>query len=304
MNPALSTNTEYDPTGTVDLHDPAAVEAAVSAILDRRYCDAYDRQLLQRCVTDLIRCYRGSYPGLLQCDTPYHSLRHALETGLTMARLIDGDIEAGGREGPPLDARQALLGICLAFFHDIGLLRHESESGLWGAQLLPVHEERGVKFARTYLCTTSLTDYANKAELIMPTKLTFNIPVDWAAEDRKIASMVASADLLSQMADRDYLEKCHDFLFLEYAAIGMAGKPDSPYPDAATFLRKTPDFVLGFARDRLEREFRGVSHLIKMHFNGVDPYQDAISGHMDYLAGLLQANNLAGLRRRPSSSCQ
>lgn len=291
--------TEYDPTGSVNLRDPAAVEAAIGAILDRRYGAAYDRALLQRSINDLVRCYGGYYPGLMQCDTPYHGLRHALETGLTMARLVDGDSAAGGCDGPPLDASQALLGVCLAFFHDIGLLRRDGESALWGAQLLPIHEERGVQFMSDYLRSTSLAGYADKAELIMPTKLTFRIPDDWAREDRKIASMIASVDLISQMADRCYLEKCRDFLFLEFVAIGLAGKPDSPYPDATTLLRKTPDFVRGFARDRLDREFHGISHLIEAHFNGMDPYRDAISRHLDYLERQLQDDNLVGLRRRP-----
>lgn len=289
---------EYDPSGSVNLRDPAAVEAAIGAILDRRY-GMYDRLFLQHCIRDLVSCYCGKYPGLMLCDTLYHDLRHALETGLTMARMIDGDCEAGGQDGPPLDARQALLGIGLALFHDIGLLRRDGETALWGAQLLPIHEERGVKFMLTYLWSTSLIDCANKAELIMPTKLTFSIPPDWPQEDRKIASMIASADLISQMADRCYLEKCRDFLFLEFSAIGLAGLPDSVYPDPSTLLRKTPGFVRGFAMDRLEREFKGIFRLIAAHFSGKNPYQDAIFRHLDYLLDLLESENLSGLRRHP-----
>lgn len=301
MDQAANSLLECDPTGTVNLHNPAAIEAAIGLILDRRYGGAYDRSLLQRGIDDLVRCYCGRYPGLMPCDTPYHGLRHALETGLTMARLIDGDCAAGGREGPPLDARQALLGIVLAFFHDVGLLRRGSETDIWGAQLLPIHEERGVEFLSAYLQTTSLAACADQAGLIMPTKLTFSIPADWTAEERKLASMIASVDLISQMADRCYLEKCRDYLFREFVAIGLAGTPDSPYPDAATLLSKTPGFVRGFARDRLDREFRGISRLMEAHFNGVDPYWDAISRHLDYLERQLLNGDLAGLRRRPQA---
>jgi hypothetical protein len=290
---------EYDPTGTVNLREPAAVEAAISEILTRRYGSAYNQQLLRRSMADLVRCYRGQYPWLMRSDTLYHDLRHALETGLTMARLVDGDCESSGSGCSPMDAEQALLGIILALFHDVGLIRRVGETNAWGAEFLLVHETRSVQFVMTYLWSTPLIGFANKAELIMPTKLNFSIPDDWSAEDHKMASMIATADLLSQMADRCYLEKCRDFLFLEFCAVGLAGKPDSLYPDPLSLLRNTPNFVVGLAHNRLDREFHGVSHLVEAHFNGTDPYQDAISKHLHYLGRLLESDNLAGLRRRP-----
>ena len=293
---------EYDPTGKVNLRDPAEVEAAIKGIFDARYGRHYDAGLLHRAVVDLASAYRGSYPGLMRCDTQYHDLRHALETGLTMARMIDGDFNLAAQEGyDSLGAERAVLGIVLALFHDVGLLRRDYEAGLQGAELLPVHEERGVGFLIPYLSITTLTASADKAELIMPTKLIFKIPPDWPQPDKKLASMIATADLLSQMADRCYLEKCRDFLYLEFTAIGLAGKPDSPYPSPAILLQKTPDFYSGFVRDRLEHEFGGVHRLIDAHFGGTNPYQLAILRHLDYLSRLLAAENYAALRRLPSA---
>ncbi len=296
----LSPLVEYDPTGTVNLCEPAKVEEAIKAILDKRYGDSYDAGLLNRAITDLVAAYRGDYPGLMRCDTQYHDLRHALETGLTMARMIDGDFVAGMSDGRErISAEWAMLGILLAFFHDIGLLRRDSEAALWGAELLPIHEERGVELMRTYLATTSLAPIAAKAELIMPTKLVFHIPDDWPQLDRKLGSMIATADLMSQMADRCYLEKCRDFLYLEFSAIGLAGRPGTPYPDPLTLLHKTPAFYSGFVRDRLEGEFGNLYLLIDAHFGGTNPYQDAIQRHLEYLSELLAAEDFSGLRRNP-----
>lgn len=291
---------EYDPTGTVNLHDPAAVGVAISELLDNCYGAGYDRALFKRGLDDVVRAYRGAYPGLMRCDMFYHDLRHALETGLTMARMIDGDVKTARRNGTePLSAARALLGVLLAFFHDVGLLRRDGEDDLWGAELMPIHEERGVEFMTHYLRATSLSGLTGNAELIMPTKLTFHIPANWPESDRKLGSMIATADLLSQMADRCYLEKCRDFLFLEFSAIGMAGTPGSPYPDSETLLRKTPGFFSGFVRDRIDREFGGVYRLIDAHFGGENPYQDAIRRHLDYLAEMLAAQDFSGLRRHP-----
>lgn len=291
---------QRDPTGTVDLEDPAAVERTIAAILGGRYGDAWRGDVLAAAFRTVVACYRGEYPGLLRCDTLYHDLRHALETGLTTARLLDGH----ARSLPPesterIDADPALLAVLLAMFHDVGLLRREHEAHLWGAVLTPVHEERGVEFMQAYLAQTPLAALAAKAELIMATKLVFRIPAAWPAPDRLLASLVASADLLSQVADRCYLEKCRDFLFLEFEAIGLAGTADSPYPDRETLLAKTPGFYSGLIRQRLDEEYAGAHRLMWLHFDGANPYDAAIQRNLDYLAGMIADGEFGRLRRRP-----
>lgn len=294
---------QYDPTGSVNLESPRAVEAAIRAILDGLPGCCPDPGLLTRAIDDLISAYRGSYPGLLRCDTLYHDLRHALETGLTMARLLDGEARMGGAAGtdsePRIDRSYALLGIILALYHDIGLLRRTAEAEIWGASLTPVHEERGVEFLRDYLAGTSLAGLADKAELIMPTKLIYKIPADWPALHRKLGSMIATADLLSQMSDRYYIEKCRDFLFLEFSAIGLAGTADTPYPDRETLLQKTPGFYTGFIAKRLDEDFGNVRRFINRHFDGGSPYDDAIERNLAYLGNILATQDFAQLRRHP-----
>jgi hypothetical protein len=301
-SPTTAQLSQRDPTGSVDLESPRAVEAAIRGILDGMPGGCPDRELLTRAIDDLVAAFRGEYPGLLRCDTLYHDLRHALETGLTMARLLAGEAR-NGQDGygdqPRIDREHALLGIILALYHDIGLLRRSHESDIWGAALTPVHEERGVEFLQDYLADTSLAALAGKAELIMPTKLIFKMPVEWPALDRKLASMIATADLLSQMSDRCYLEKCRDFLFLEFSAIGLAGTADSPYPDRETLLQKTPGFCTNFVFRRLDDEFGNVRRYLHDHFDGADPYNDAIQRNLDYLGKVLANADYAQLRRHP-----
>lgn len=309
-NTARSDSAQYtdqwahmDPTGEVYLADPAIVEKSIREILDPLYGDGYDSALLSRAIEDLARAYRGEYPGLLRCDTLYHDLRHALETGLTTMRLLDGHAKslALGHEGEQVDGDHALLTVLLALFHDIGLQRRESEAHLWGPVLIPIHEERGVEFMQQYLADTSLATLAEKSFLIMPTKLIFKIPETWSAFDRRLGSIIASADLLSQMADRCYLEKCRDFLFIEFSAIGLAGKADSPYPDRETLLAKTPVFFEGIIQQRLEEEFQGVHRLIEVHTGGSNPWQESIKRNMEYLENILSSNDFTRLHRRPKT---
>lgn len=294
---------QMDPTGEVYLADPAMVEETIKAILDTCYGKNYDSALLTTAIEDLVRAYRGNYPGLLRCDTLYHDLRHALETGLTTARLLDGHAKSlvSVHKGEYIDGEHALLAVLLALFHDIGLQRRESEAHLWGPVLIPVHEERGVEFMRNYLSQTTLAPFAEKSILIMPTKLIFKIPDTWSAFDRRLAGIVASADLLSQMADRCYLEKCRDFLFMEFSAFGLAGKVDSPYPDRETLLTKTPDFFAGIIQQRLEKEFQGVHRLIEVHTGGKNPWAESINRNMAFLEDILSSKDFSRLHRQPKT---
>jgi len=290
-----------DPAGEVNLEDLSAVEAAVCAILDRRYAGKYDVAPLHRALADVSRIYRGDYPGLLRCDTLYHDLRHSLDAGLTMARLLDG--YAGSH--PPgsatgMDADHALLGVLLALFHDIGLIRRDTEAHLWGPSLTPIHEERGVEFMQGYLQDTALGALVGEAKLIMATKLVFKIPESWTLMEQMLASMIATADLVSQLSDRYYLEKCRDFLFLEFSAFGLAGTLDSPYPDWQTLLEKTPEYVEGFMYTRLNEDLHGVRRYLRAHMGGVDPWEEAMQTNVSFLKTLLENKELDRLRRTPT----
>lgn len=290
---------QSDPTGIVDLEDPSEVLGVIRAILDGLPGGCHDPELLTRALDDLTRAYGGNYPGLLRCDTLYHDLRHALETGLTMARLIDGQARQAAKEKASVDGAQALLGVILALYHDIGLLRREDEAHLWGASLTPIHEERGVEFMRAYLANTSLAEHADLAEALMPTKLVFKIPDDWPATLRCLGSMVATADLVSQMSDRCYLEKCRDFLFAEFRAIGLSGTAGSAYPDKESLLAKTPGFYTNFISKRLDEDFGNVRRFIGVHFGGVNPYDEAIHRNLGFLSDLIVAKEYDRLRRQP-----
>ena len=291
----------FDPTGGVDLEDLNAVEMAVRTILDRRYAGRYDVALLRKAMDDVVRAYRGEYPGLLRCDALYHDLRHSLETALTTARLLDGYAAHHASDGAAdIDADHALLGILLALFHDIGLLRRDAEVDLWGPSLTPIHEERGVEFMQAYFPGTTLAALVGESKLIMATKLVYVMPESWTPAERTLASMVATADLVSQLSDRCYLEKCRDFLFLEFSAFGLAGKPDSPYPNSQTLLEKTPAFVEGYLHKRMDVDFQGVRRYLRSHFSGADPWEEAIQRNLGYLKSLLENKELDRLRRNPT----
>lgn len=295
-----------DPTGSVDFRNPATVFEAIDRLLEQRYGAAYTnrgRAVLEQAIKDVAAAFRGDYPGLLRCDTHYHDLRHALDAGLAMARLIDGHgQEIAADAAGHIDADHALLGVLLAFFHDIGLLRRQDEYHLSGACLTPIHEARGVAFMRDYLARPAMAALAHltdKVWLIMITRLVWHLPPDTPPRECALASLLGTADIVSQLADRCYLEKCRDFLYIEFSAIGLAGAPGLEYPDPETLLRNTPAFYTGLLNKRIREEYGGADRYLRRHFGGHCPYAEAIQRNFGYLATLLKDEQLELLQRQP-----
>ena len=301
---------QFDVVGT-PVDSPREVFERVFAVLDGRWPGEIDRDLIERGFADVTAAFFGKYPGLLPCDMTYHDLRHTIEAALVMARLLDGYMrqrEEGSDAAPALSADEAMLGVFLALFHDIGLLRRSDEAHLAGPQLIPIHEERGVEFSRNYLAGTRLAGLAGISEIILITK--FGRPgqpvfVPDPGLERVLAEALGTADLLSQMSDRCYLEKCRDFLFSEFVQAGMdrvrsdVGEVTVIYPDSTELLRRTPGFVRDFVARRLEAELGSAHVWLAAHFDGANPYILAVERNIEFLIKILDTNDIEALRRRP-----
>ena len=293
----LEISNRVDVSRTVDLSKPQGVGQAIDAILST---GPVASELLTRAIDDVARAFRGDLPGFLRCDTHYHDLRHAFDSALAMARLINGYRQAAPAEVPAtMDGEHGLLGVLLALFHDIGLLRRGDEAHLLGAQLTHVHERRSVAFARDWLLRTPLAHLAEKAELIMVTRLEAPFPAHLEPIDHALACMLGTADILSQLADRCYLDKCRDFLFEEFRVMGLAGGADSHFPTPEELLRKTPEFILGPVNQRLRDEYEGMQRMMKVHFNGDCLYAESIERNFRYLEKVLDSEAFHLLRRLP-----
>lgn len=301
-------SSQLDVTREVNLENPAAVHAAIEAIFDLRYGQAWPRKALASAITDVVRAYAGEYPGLLVCDTPYHDLRHALDTTLAMARIVDGHEASRMRQGAPLGGELAVVGVLLALFHDFGYLRRSGEEHLTGAQLVGRHEARGAEFAAAFLAHNGLAQHQPLARLIMATAFKENLDELFAAYPGAavaLACMMASADVLSQLADRYYPERCRDFLFLEFVEGGLDRVVQSDgvecllYSSAEDLLRKTPWFFESVIIKRLEYDLRGVYRYLDDHFGGQNPYVNAMFVNIAFLKELVDSDDFSRLRRQP-----
>src|SRR5713226_4101917 len=78
---------DFDVTNRINTTDPVCVKLEVVRIFRSLYSRP-QAPILSRAFDDLVRLYRGEYPGYAKCDTQYHDVQHVMEVTLAMARLL------------------------------------------------------------------------------------------------------------------------------------------------------------------------------------------------------------------------
>lgn len=297
-----------DVTGTVNLFDAHSVADAVCAISQHRYPD-FNVQQMRQGFADLDQACLGRYPGLLPCNTPYHNLTHFLDAALLMARLVDSyEMRDNANATDLVSGEQFSVAVLLALFHDVGLLRRVHEIHRPAAEPPGELERRSVDFMRNYLEHSALASYAGQAELILVTDLTRPVSESLHGLPAKLVAighMLGTADLLSQMSGRYYLENCRDALYAELVTTTdqrkVSAQPVTPalYDSPQDLLRKTPVFYENVVKKRLDRDYEQVYLHLPKHFGGDDPYMRGLQRNLAYLEQLIERNDFSGLRRKP-----
>ncbi len=284
-----------DVSNTVDVTDPAAVAVAVTQILQARY-PAFELAPLAQLFHDFSRLYSGSYPGFRACDVRYHNTQHVLDVTLAMARLLDGY----GRTHPQsngLDSQMAMIGIAAALFHDSGYIRRTHDSRAKnGAVYTRIHVSRGIRFISDHLPQVGLDHMVGPCTRIMHFTGYEVDPRDLAVaseQEHLLGKFLGTADLIAQMADLDYVQKCRDYLYEEFAAGGMAGAANcesykgAVYRSPEDLLQQTPGFIRTAIAVRLDGHFNGVHRYAAEHFDGRHLYMDAILENSRSLEAML-----------------
>ena len=296
---------QNDVTNRVNVEHPANVREAVLRLFTARYPGA-DFAPLERAFEDFHALFEGRYPGYLSCDTLYHDMRHTLDMTLAMARLVDGH-DRSCAPADRLGARRAALGILIALLHDSGYLKRTSEAEVEnGAIFTKVHVSRSADFIASYLPKVGFAPEAALASrLVHFTGYEMDvddIPVD-EPRDRMIGCMVGTADLIGQMSDRMYLEKCREFLYREFvwAKIARERLPDGHevvrYASPEDLIIKTPGFYEYVARTRIQKKLGAADRYAEAHFDGPSLYQSEIERNMEFLRETIETADFNRLRR-------
>ena len=299
---------DHDVTDRIRTTDSREVNQEVDRIFLDLYPEASE-QRLDRAFTDVTALYGGRYPGYLQCDTAYHDIQHVLDVTLAMARLIDGyERSRSGTEslGPELFE----LGVITALFHDSGYIRATREGDRQGAEFTLIHVSRGALFLRNYLPSVGLGQQADiAAELIHFTgyeRPISSIRVPSLAY-RLLGNLLGSADIIAQMADRCYLEKCRDRLYPEFVAAGIArkkqgnGAVEIVFSSGEDLLHKTPIFYQSATR-RLQQDLEGGYTYAERHFGGSNLYMQSVEKNIRFAQALSDTKDAPSLKRIPPNT--
>ena len=294
---------DYDVTNSIKTTDAATVAAEVRRI----YLDLYrkaDVATLDRAFVDFAALYAGEHPGYYPCDTGYHDTQHVLDVTLAMARLLHG-YQRAGRE--PLEARLFCLGVILALYHDCGYIRRRNDTRHEnGAEYTLTHVSRGARYLRAYLPQIGMADLAKiGARVVHFTG--YEVPIEKIRLPqpifRVIGNLLGTADILGQMADRCYLEKCYDRLFPEFVLGGIARRQNGSgdeqviFASATDLISKTPDFY-ATAAHRLDAVLESAYRYAEPHFGGRNYYVEAAEQNIGY-ARKVGAQGDTQLRRQP-----
>src|ERR1700723_3486472 len=298
---------DYDVTNSVQVSATAAVAHAVRELFATAWPgEPFDRVAVA--FDEFERLFSGRMPGYHGVDTLYHDRQHSLDMTLAMARLLIGyerTVESRLRFG----AERASLALVTSLFHDAGYIREfDDRQHSNGAEFTLYHVTRSARFLARYLPSIGMENWVPVATRIVHFtgyEIKLNMIQLADPKDKKLGHLLGTADLIAQMADRCYLEKCRDRLYPEFvlggvaAATGTDGTLQVRYSSGLDLLRQTPEFVRETRVQRLEGEFEHAYRHVETLFDGKNPYLEAIDRNLIFLNRVLRTERWVMLRRNP-----
>jgi len=298
---------DYDVTNSVQVSSTTAVSVAVRQLFAAAWPGAsFDRVAIA--FQEFDKLFTGKMPGYHGVDTVYHDRQHSLDMTLAMARMMAG-YEGAAAPAERFGVERAVMALVVSLFHDAGYIRESDDrTHRNGAEFTLYHVARGARFIARFLPTIGMEDWVPTATRVVHFT-GYEIELDKLElpdpKDRKLGHLLGTADLIAQMADRCYLEKCRDRLYPEFVLGGIAAAPGINgalhvrYSSGLDLLRQTPEFVRATRVRRLEGEFNHAYRYLEPLFGGKNPYLEAIDRNLTFLDRVLRTERWPMLRRNP-----
>jgi hypothetical protein len=275
----------------VDTRVPHEVESEVHSICCKLFPDG-DRSFVPRAFEWATTCFTGRHTGYQAIDAGYHDFEHTLQGTLCLARLLHGRHLAGGQ--PAMTQQMFELALLAILFHDTGYLKRDGDNEGTGAKYTLTHVSRSAEFARDFLAKKGYDEPSllSVSNMIRCTGVNADLgAIPFQSElERTLGFALATADLLGQMAARDYVDKLPT-LYLEFVEAarhsGERAGRFGAYKSAEELMRNTPTFWQGYVLPKINDDFQ------KLYLFLNDPYPD---GPNQYLQRIQE--NLARLQRK------
>ena len=304
---------DHDVTDSIRTTDANQVRGEVMRVFRSLYDGKPPRSTpaaIERAFDDLTGVYRGDDELYQACDTEYHDIQHVLDVTLAMARLMDG-YERSRNGSQSLSAEHFALGVVTALYHDFGYLKKRADRRhRYGAEYTLSHVSRGSKHLGGYMKKLGFKRLAGPASVLVHytgyERPAETIPVNDSLL-RRVGHMLGTADIIAQMSDRCYLEKCRDRLYPEFVLGGLAekklanGRKQVLFSSGDDLVRKTPAFYLNAAK-RLDLQLARAYEYAERHFRGQNLYVEEMQKNVRYAQTVAHAPDTDMLRRTPPST--
>lgn len=267
------------------IKSPDAVDREVRLIISKIFPD-FNFEVYSVILNDVIRLFEGKMSGFSGCDTEYHDLSHTMSTLLATARLLHG-VHVERKE---MSHRLVYMTLISALYHDTGYIRRLGENKGTGAQFTVNHVQRSIDMLKA---TGTCYNWPDKdvdamAAMIQCTESTQSpTHIHFPDEEARLGGhILATADVISQMADDVYLERLQ-MLYREFAEAGI-----SEFQSEYDLVNRTKDFC-AFMLTKMRYKLSNVIECMGAHFReeyGVDRdlYSEAVKKNMEYLGLILK----------------
>ena len=310
MNPAKGKNTfstswakvpfnKQQISTLVDMESPRAVHSEVLHILSLINAN-FATAPVDRTFNFTLDLYEGKLQEYKACNTDYHNLRHITDTYLAMARLLHG----AGLSGADLSDREIFLGLTGALMHDTGMIQESCDIEGTGAKHTQEHVKLSMDFIAKHAADIHLSaqDIKDLRDMILCTDLTADIPAISFSTPKieLLGKILATADLIAQMADRTYLEKLL-FLYHEFREAEMGN-----FKNEIDFLHQTLNFFEISAK-RFNETLDNTCRYMVPHFKarwGIDEnlYILSLENQRKFLEKILADKNISVYQKLKRSS--
>ena len=243
---------------------------ATTELINRVLREAFGEPKASLCnalITFSFDLFHGKNPEFQPCDTAFHDFDHTMQATAAVADLL-----AAHRQKPviaTLKQRDWELTIAAAILHDTGYLKRRNDVGGSGAKYSAIHVGRSCFHAwdllppfgfthdelrqiQNAICATAIS--------VSMEELPFRDPREWL-----IGALVATGDMLGQMAAEDYPERLAG-LYLEFREATVFSRLQNAgfalHKNLLDLLEGTEKFYHGYVTRMLDQEWKGVYRIL------------------------------------------
>lgn len=268
--------------------DTTSAESVTEATLEvaRTLFPGADDSFIREIFLGVTKLFSGGYLDYQACDLKYHDFRHTLQVTVAYVDLFAARQNSGEAA---FTQRQFELGLATALLHDSGYLKLRSDREGTGAKYTFCHVLRSCALAASFLPDFGVR--SEELDIVLgairctgPSTAGMGLRFH-RRDDHVLASLVATADYLGQMAAEDYPGEL-ELLFNEFAEsdafLGI--------PSAKRFFKSADQLITGstafweqVVKPKLENDFLAVYRFLQQP-DGSHPYLDAVERNLHLIA--------------------